>query len=289
VKGISAALISWNEASTIDLCFKSLKGFVEEIILVDTGSFDGTIEKVRELFDEFDLSGEIIEKKAHSLGEGRFSAVEKCSNDWILLSDSNMVYGDEVKNEFLKVQRDGKMGAMASLNLMGDYEHCFSPLPMNALHLTLFLRDKIKWSDLEDRPHLKGRRKKPIRRMKSWAVNLSRVRPAWRYWYRGEPFNPQFITTHRWKTESNRQYHWGKMGEYLSLIHYVEEVEGISFNRVKEIAPQWMLEMLRCYAQRLSEDIDKLLPSVIKEEQKNPRYRIVYDEKGKISDRRPRL
>lgn len=288
MKKISAALISWNEVQTIDLCLKSLAGFADEVMLIDTGSFDGTVVKACKTIEEFGINGKVIRMQAKSLGEARFAAMENCSYDWILLSDGNMVYGDHVKEEFKRVQTEGRMGAMASLNLMGDYEHCFTPLPMNALHLTLFPKESVVWSDLEDRPQIKGPRKGAMRRMKSWAVNLSRVRPAWRCWYRGEPFDPRFTETHRWKTESNRQLHWAEKRAFTSLVNYVKTVEGLSFEDVQRVAPQWFLGMLQRHAKKLSEETQELLPSVIRKEQKSPRYKVVYDEE-EISGRRPEL
>jgi len=37
-------MIAWNEAETIDLAIKSVAGFVDEVVIADNGSFDGTQE-----------------------------------------------------------------------------------------------------------------------------------------------------------------------------------------------------------------------------------------------------
>lgn len=282
---ISVALISWNEKQTLDLCLKSLVDFADEIILVDTGSFDGTIKKAKRFYENMGITGKIIEEQTRSLGEARFIAVKNCTSNWILLSDSNMVYGDNIKNDFKKLIQIERRGGMASLNLMGDYSHVFSPKPMNAHHLTLFRKDDIRWGNMVDRPTSKN---KQMRKLKSWAVNLSRVRPAWRYWYRGEPFDPSYRDESGWKTSSNRQYHWTKKVQYKSLMEYVEHEENLTLEQVKEAAPQWMLGMLQNHAKPLSDEQQYMLPEVIKEEQKNPRYKLVY-EGDKIIGREPSL
>ena len=282
---VSVALISWNEKQTLDLCLKSLVDFADEIILVDTGSFDGTIKKAKRLYENLGITGKIISEKTRSLGEARFIAVKNCTYNWILLSDSNMVYGENIKKDFQKIIQTRKQAAMASLNLMGDYSHVFSPKPMNSHHLTLFMKDDVKWGNMVDRPTAKSRH---MRKLKSWSVNLSRVRPAWRYWYRGEPFDPSNRDESGWKTSSNRQYHWTKQVEYPSIMEYVEHEENMTLEQVKSVAPRWMLKMLQSHAKPLSTKQQHLLPETIKEEQKNPRYKLAY-EGDTIIGRQPTL
>ena len=47
MKKISACLIVKNEEEMLEPCLKSLQGVVDEIIVVDTGSTDGTIDIIK--------------------------------------------------------------------------------------------------------------------------------------------------------------------------------------------------------------------------------------------------
>ena len=99
---------------------------------------------------------------------------------------------------------------------MGDYEHCFDNLKFMAPHRIL-VRRKARWHLGVDRLTIKM----PQIDAENWAVNLSRVRPAWRCWYRGEPFDREHYTPkgttkeakghmHEW----NRQWQWQKTKKY---------------------------------------------------------------------------
>ena len=279
---ISAALIAWNEVDTIDLCIKSLKGFTDEIIVADTGSFDGTRKKAIECLTEHNISGEVLDVKSNTLGQARLSAIDKITHDWILLIDGNLVLSKALKQELRHAQLKGFLGMVRSLNLMGDYEHYFTTLPLHSHHDTLFHKTMVTWVDDKDRPTpLVGRL--PLKR---WAVNLSRVRLAWRYWLRGEAFTPE--TGREFVTEGNRQHKWLRSGKYKNLLDYVKATEKMTFQDIQRVSPDWFLEMLQKHAKPLPPRYRRWLPETIQEEQKNPRYSLIY-EGGRIVGRYPRL
>ena len=279
---ISAALIAWNEVDTIDLCLKSLKGLVDEVIIADTGSFDGTVKKAKECLSEQNISGEVLNVETYTLGQARRIALESAAHPWILLIDANLIISEALKKELLKTSEAGVISKIRSLNLMGDYTHYFTPLAYHDHHNTLFRKPDIVWGHDLDRPWPK----KPGYKLKPWAVNLSRVRPAWRYWYRGEAFTPE--SGREWRTPGNRQLKWINTRKYKSLIEYVEAEEGLTFDNVQDIAPKWFLKMLRRFAKPLSPKLKEQLPEVIKEELKNPRYKLVY-EGSELVGRHPSL
>lgn len=279
---ISVALIAWNEAQTIDLCLKSIKGIADEVIIVDTGSFDGTAHKAQQWLDRLDLPGEVANITIRGLDQARQAAVAKCTCPWRLLMDSNQVLSEALKSELIYIVEAGRSGMVRSLNLMGDYEHYFTSLQFHSPHNMLFHRDMIKWIDGFDWP-------RPVKRrvvLNNWAVNLSRVRPAWRIWLRGEAFYPE--TKREWATPGNRQRRWLIGHQYTSLLEYVEAEEGLTLDDVKRIAPDWFLDLLRRYSAPLKESHRQGLPEVIREEQNNPRYKLVY-EGGEIVGRHPEL
>ena len=292
---ISCAMISWNEAKTIDLALRGIKGLVDEVIIADSGSFDGTQEIARRTIEQLGLNGKVIDVKAKSIGQGRIAAYNECTSPWILLIDANLVLSEAVRNEFARLAKNkpNVIGCVKSMNLMGDYEHYFGGLPTHAPHASLFRKDNknIRFTKDRDRPTITNRR--GLTAITPKAVNLSRVRPAWRCWYRGEPFDKRFFkrygkgkTGHA--TLTNRQYKWNRIRKYFSLVEFVEDTEGLSHDDVKRIAPEWYLQQLRTYAVPLKPGMRKNLPKAIKQELKNPRYRLIKEGK-KIVGRWPEL
>jgi len=117
--------------------------------------------------------------------------------------------------------------------------------------------------------------------MNNWTVNLSRVRPAWRYWYRGEAFNPDYPPH---QNELNYQWRWKEKHRYDSLVEFAEVELDVTLEVVKQIAPEWYLQQLQRFAKPLESELMIQLPEVIKEELRNPRYKLIY-KNGKIIGR----
>jgi len=284
---ISSSMICWNEAQTIDLALKSLVNFADEVIVVDTGSFDGTQKIAQETMTALNLSGQIKQMKVTKLVDARLKSFLLCDGKWVLMHDSNIVLSDALKQEMLKHTNNSKaIGTMRSLNLMGDYNHFFKNLPFMAGHRVFVEREMAKWDKGIDRPKFIGTGKL----YEHWAINLSRVRPAWRSFYRGEPFDSRYFKKgdkkHNLKT--NRMARWQKMDKYYSMVDFLVAEEGKSLEDVKRIAPRWYLEQLQREATLLTEEFKQKLPEVIVEELKNPRYRLI-KVGGKIVGREPEL
>ena len=285
---ISSSMIAWNEASTIDLTLRSIVGFADEVIIIDTGSFDGTRKIAREWIDRLNLSGQVKQMSIRNLGEARLSSLMLCQGDWILMQDSNLVLSNALKRELIAHSREhpGFCCDIKSLNLMGDYGHYFRGQPFMAPHRIFVERAHATWRMGIDRPHFHRR----ARVLSNWAVNLSRVRPAWRYWYRGEQFDRRHYTrkNRRWINPANIQRKWMNANKYSSLVEYIEAVKGLTLEDVKKIAPEWYLRQLRIEATALTSELRGKLPEVILEELRSPRYKLIY-EKGEITGRWPTL
>ncbi len=303
-------MIAWNEAKTIDLALKSLKGFVDEVIIADTGSFDGTQKIAREWFDRLDLSGQVLDVKAKTLGQARLAALEQCDGDWILLLDANQVLPNALKKEMAQYQKwPRSICQVKSLNLMGDYSHYFSNRTFHAYHGMLYYKKNMRWKNDLDRPLHPSRAAIPGRitrqigirnpnfpftagiHMENWAVNLSRVRPAWRSWYRGEPFDSRYykVGDLEYSFETSFMDQWAAKNKYDSIVEYVEKEMGFTLEDIKRNAPKWYLNQLRLDAVPVVGSIRRLYPEVIKEELKNPRYKLKFDGTGRIVGRWPEL
>jgi len=80
---ISALLICKNEADRIEPCLASIAGWVDEIIVFDSGSSDGTVEIARRYTDKVwvtDWPG---------YGPQRNRALAQCACDWVLTIDAD--------------------------------------------------------------------------------------------------------------------------------------------------------------------------------------------------------
>lgn len=81
---LSLCMIVKNEENNIAECLKKIKSFVDEIVIVDTGSIDNTKEKAKEFTDKiFDFEW------CNDFSKARNFSIEKASNDWILVLDAD--------------------------------------------------------------------------------------------------------------------------------------------------------------------------------------------------------
>ncbi len=87
---LSVAIISFNEENNIRRTLESIAPFAAEIILVDSNSTDRT----REIASEFGAKIYLEEWKGHIAQKN--SALEKCSQEWILCLDCDEVVTPEL-------------------------------------------------------------------------------------------------------------------------------------------------------------------------------------------------
>lgn len=80
---LSVIVITYNEESNIKDCLESVKS-ADEIILIDSGSTDRTVEEAKEL-----TSNIISVDKQVSYGLKRNIGIEKANNEWILWLDAD--------------------------------------------------------------------------------------------------------------------------------------------------------------------------------------------------------
>ena len=81
---VSATLIVRNKSAFIEECLASLVGFVDQIVLVDTGSRDDTLQKARRYPDQAALLPLVRDFSA-----ARNYAIEQASGEWILYIDAD--------------------------------------------------------------------------------------------------------------------------------------------------------------------------------------------------------
>ncbi|SMC09308.1 tetratricopeptide repeat-containing glycosyltransferase family 2 protein [Nitratiruptor tergarcus] len=92
---ISAALIMKNEEENLPRLLKSLQGKFDEIVVVDTGSTDRSIEIAKE------YGCKVYKKKWNGFADARNYAISKCEGKWIWHFDADF---ELEKDEFNKFQ-----------------------------------------------------------------------------------------------------------------------------------------------------------------------------------------
>jgi glycosyltransferase involved in cell wall biosynthesis len=106
---ISAFIVCCNEERQIRRCLESV-AWCDEIIIVDSGSNDKTLEICREFTNKIthqDWQGYVKQK--------RF-ALEQCSCDWVLNVDADEEVSTELKEEILAILRSDRTGARTTVN-----------------------------------------------------------------------------------------------------------------------------------------------------------------------------
>lgn len=92
---LSVCIICKNEENTIASCLESVK-WADEIILLDSGSTDNTLEIAKKYTDKI-----FIREDWQGFGEQRRRAEQLASNDWIFAIDCDEEVSETLKNEIL--------------------------------------------------------------------------------------------------------------------------------------------------------------------------------------------
>lgn len=88
---LSIAMITLNEEQKLERTLKSIQSIADEIIIIDSGSKDKTIEIAKK------YNAKIYNEDWMGFGKQKNSALEKCTGEWILMIDAD----EEVSGELL--------------------------------------------------------------------------------------------------------------------------------------------------------------------------------------------
>lgn len=116
---LSLCMIVKNEEDNLKSCLSQLVNFVDEIIIVDTGSNDSTKAIASEFIDKiYDF------KWCNDFSKARNFSISKASNDWILVLDADEFIVDFNKdnvNKFINnFSSKNKVGRIKRINIMDD-------------------------------------------------------------------------------------------------------------------------------------------------------------------------
>lgn len=97
---VSAVIITYNESLNIERCIRSVKGVVDEIIVVDSFSDDDTAQ----LADK--EGARVFRKEFKGYIEQKNFALSKASNDYILSLDADEALSEELHRELIQIKSD---------------------------------------------------------------------------------------------------------------------------------------------------------------------------------------
>ncbi len=91
VPTISFVLIVRNERHNIQQYFKSIEGVADELVIVDTGSTDGTIECIESLRPMASFKVQLVQEdiRPFHFGKAKNSGIARASGDYIFLLDAD--------------------------------------------------------------------------------------------------------------------------------------------------------------------------------------------------------
>ena len=105
MKPLSVVIISKNEASVISACLDSVAGLADEVVVLDSGSTDGTGELCSA------RGARVIETDWLGFGPQKNRAVLAAANDWVLCLDADERVSPELLNSIKTTLVDPKYSA----------------------------------------------------------------------------------------------------------------------------------------------------------------------------------
>ncbi|WP_457638846.1 glycosyltransferase family 2 protein [Persephonella sp.] len=97
---LSVAFISYNEEKNIKRAIDAVKDIAEEIIVVDSGSTDRTVQIAKK------SGAKVFIESWKGFKDQKNSALQKCSKEWILFLDCDEIVSDELKQSIVKVLKN---------------------------------------------------------------------------------------------------------------------------------------------------------------------------------------
>lgn len=98
---ISVFIIAKNEEERIGITIKSVSDWVDEIIVIDSGSQDKTVEIAQE------LGAKVVFNEWPGYGQQKIFGEALCHNDWVLNLDADEEISPPLKHHILKLFDDG--------------------------------------------------------------------------------------------------------------------------------------------------------------------------------------
>jgi glycosyltransferase involved in cell wall biosynthesis len=139
---IVLCMIVKNEAEVIERCFDSVRSFVDEYVICDTGSTDGTQEVMKKYWKKHKLKGEVHDRPWVSFCHNRQEAFDlgKGRGDYIMTIDADEVFAPFENNS---AQLTKKVIALPHLN--ADRVEVITSYSSIQYNRTQLYKDGLKW------------------------------------------------------------------------------------------------------------------------------------------------
>ncbi len=141
---ISVFIIAQNEADRIPLTINSVKEWVDEVVVIDSGSSDDTVS-----VSTF-LGAKVIYNEWEGYGLQKRFGEDECNNNWLLNLDADEEITDELAQEIQALFATGEpplSGYIMKVRDMLPSENKFAVLAHTNHCLRLYNRDKGRFSD----------------------------------------------------------------------------------------------------------------------------------------------
>ena len=142
---ISCFIIAQNEADRIGNAIQSLKGLVDEIIVIDSGSTDNT-KKICE-----EMGCKVFFNDWKGFGLQKRKGEEYCRNDWVLNLDADEYLSKELKEEIYNLNLKRKKFNFFSIKVVPIYPKWKKPRLFSAHHQCVRFYNK-KFGRFSDSP-----------------------------------------------------------------------------------------------------------------------------------------
>lgn len=140
---ISAVIITFNEEKNIGRCLDSIKGIVDDVIVVDSFSSDAT----QSICEKHNVN--FIQRKWEGYSETKNFANKQAKFAWVLSLDADEALSTELKDVLLNLKKGNELKT-CSFNRLTNY--CGSWIKHSNWYpdkkIRLFNRDKIEWKGL---------------------------------------------------------------------------------------------------------------------------------------------
>jgi glycosyltransferase involved in cell wall biosynthesis len=147
---LSAGILTFNSQKHLPRVLESLKGVADEVVVLDSGSTDKTLE-IAEKF-----GARIFKREFDNYVNQKNHLLSLCTGDWVLFVDSDEVLSPELREEVLKVKEGLYPFDGFYVNVLTSYlgrwiKHAWYP----DWHLRLARREKCRWVGSEVHESLK--------------------------------------------------------------------------------------------------------------------------------------
>jgi len=139
---ISVVIITKNESHVIRNTLQSLQPVINDVVIVDSGSTDNTVELCRQ------LNATVIETNWAGYGINKNKGIAAAKNDWILSLDADESIDDELKHSLqqLSLQNENEVFNIRFKNFFCNKWIRFGEWGFDK-HIRLFNRNSVQWNN----------------------------------------------------------------------------------------------------------------------------------------------